>query len=136
MVETEIRYEGDLRCRAIHGPSGQEFLTDAPVDNQGQGRSFSPTDLLGVSMASCMLTIMGIVAKRHAIDLTGAAARVRKHMVADPHRRIGRLEVLFDFPRPMSEDGQQRLKNAALTCPVHRSVHPDMVIDLQFTFGH
>jgi putative redox protein len=134
MVETEITYLGDLHCQARHGPSGMTMWTDAPVDNQGKGESFSPTDLVGVAMGTCMLTIMGIVARRHDIDLSGTTARVTKEMAQAPVRRIARLAVHFRIPRDLPPDDRQRLEKAALTCPVHQSLHPDVDAPVTFEF--
>ena len=95
MVTISVVYEGELRCRATHDPSGEELRTDAPVDNHGRGESFSPTDLVGVAMGTCMVTIMGIAADKRGLDLTGTTVRVEKRMVADPKRRIGALEIVI-----------------------------------------
>lgn len=134
-VEVAVRYEGDLRCLATHGPSGETLLTDAPKDNEGEGRGFSPTDLVGVAMGTCMLTIMGIVARRHGIDLRGTVVRVVKEMATQPTRRIGRLVVEFDCPTPLTADQRTMLQRAALTCPVHRSLDPQVSIPMVFRFA-
>lgn len=132
MVKTTLTYEGGLRTTAQHGPSGAEFQTDAPVDNNGKGESFSPTDLVGVALGSCILTVMGIVADRIGVDLTGATAEVEKSMVADPKRRIGELVVRLNLPGGVSEKDRKKLERAALTCPVHKSLHPDIVAPISF----
>src|SRR6187549_568986 len=93
MVEITIRYQGDLHCDATHGPSQTTLATDAPVDNQGKGESFSPTDLVATALGTCILTTMAIVAERHGWKMEGSEATVVKHMVADPARRIGKLVV-------------------------------------------
>src|SRR5512146_333687 len=93
MVQVDVSYEGSLRCVARHGPSGATLTTDAPVDNMGRGAAFSPTDLVATALGTCMLTIMGIVAQRHNIDISGATVSVTKEMAALPVRRIGRLTV-------------------------------------------
>ncbi len=103
MVTISVVYQGDLRTQASHGPSHSTLVTDAPVDNQGKGASFSPTDLVATALATCMLTTMGIVAKRHGWVLDGATATVEKHMVADPERRIGRLPVTIRVPHEFGE---------------------------------
>lgn len=133
MVEIKITYENDLHCTAIHGPSGMTMTTDAPVDNHGRGESFSPTDLLATSLGTCMATIMGIYAKQHEIDLGKMAVRVEKWMVESP-RRIGKLVVEFRMPRSLTDRQRQALERAALTCPVHRSLHPDIEIPLTFLY--
>lgn len=133
MIEIHVAYEGQLRTRAIHGPSGQELITDAPVDNHGKGESFSPTDLVATALATCMATVIGIIAERKQIDLTGLKVRVEKHMSADAPRRIVRLPVSIDMPLPADHPDRPVLEAAALGCPVHQSVHPD--IDKPVTFN-
>ncbi len=135
MVRIDLEYQGDLRCAATHGPSGTTLATDAPVDNQGRGESFSPTDLLATALGSCMLTIMGIVARRHGIDLIGAKCSVVKEMTATPPRRVAKLAVEFTIPAKVSVDDRQRLVNAAETCPVHRSLLPDIDMPITFHWG-
>jgi len=135
MVKIQIRYEGELRCHATHGPSSVSLATDAPVDNQGRGESFSPTDLVATALGTCMLTIMGIVARRHDWDLRGATVEVEKGMVATPVRRIGSLGVVIRVPAELDPKAQAALENAAYTCPVHKSLHPDIQIPVRFLFG-
>ena len=132
MVEITVAYEGSLRCAATHGPSGTTIYTDAPKDNHGKGESFSPTDLVATALGSCMMTIMGIAAQKHQIDLSGATVTVQKEMITQPVRRIGRLPVHFKLPVRMTAEQKQMLENAARTCPVHKSVHPDIEIPLTF----
>ena len=132
MVEIDVVYEGDLHTQCHHGPSGAEVATDAPVDNEGLGQSFSPTDLVATALGGCMLTIMGIVARRHAWPLEGARAHVEKHMVADPARRIGRLVLRFDMPPGLPPESRGVLERAAESCPVRYSLHPDLEADLTF----
>ena len=134
MVQIDVIYEGELHTTARHGPSGAELATDAPVDNAGRGESFSPTDLVATAIGSCMLTVMGIVAERRNIDMEGARARVRKHMAAYPVRRIGKLEVTIDLPPGLEADERKVLENAARTCPVHKSLHPDVEVPLNFRY--
>jgi len=126
MVEISIHYEGDLHCRAVHGPSGATLETDAPADNQGKGEAFSPTDLLATSLGACMATIMGIAARRHEIDLVGVRVTVRKGMSADAPRRVARLEVDYHVPLPADHPKRALLEAAAMSCPVHHSLHPDI----------
>lgn len=135
MVEISIEYLGQLRCEAQHGPSGTKLTTDAPTDNMGRGESFSPTDLVATALGTCMLTIMGIVAQRDGIDLAGTRVKVTKEMATTPIRRIGRLTVEFHVPAALSEADQKKLEKAAMTCPVHKSLHPDIDIPIQFHFG-
>ena len=135
MVEVSIIYEGQLRCQATHGPSSATLLTDAPTDNMGRGSSFSPTDLVAVALGTCMLTIMGILAQRHALNLGGVKVRVVKHMVTAPVRRIGKLEVEIAVPGSISLEEQKMLERGARTCPVHRSLHPDIECPITFRWG-
>jgi putative redox protein len=135
MVEINIVYEGQLHCSATHDPSHTVLTTDAPKDNMGKGESFSPTDLVATALGTCIITTMGIVAQRHGIDLNGTKVRVEKHMVTAPVRRIGRLPVEIHVPRELSPDDRTRLENAAVTCPVHKSLHPDVDAPVTFKWG-
>jgi putative redox protein len=135
MVEIQITYEGDLRCKAVHGPSGTSLLTDAPVDNMGRGQAFSPTDLVATALGTCMLTIMGIAAQKMNVDLRGTKVSVTKEMSAAPPRRIARLAVTFDVPVKLTEEQKQKLHNAAMTCPVHKSLHPDVQTPVEFRWA-
>jgi putative redox protein len=134
MVEIAISYEGELHTRAVHGPSRSELETDAPKDNEGRGEAFSPTDLLATALGSCMLTVMGILARRKGWAIEGARARVEKHMVVQPVRRIGKLVVEFDMPA-VPEEARTMLERAAHTCPVHQSLHPDVELDIRFRWA-
>jgi putative redox protein len=134
VVEIQIHYEGDLHTRCTHGPSGRSLETDAPKDNEGRGESFSPTDLLATALGSCMLTVMGIYARRKGWKLDGARARVEKHMATAPVRRIGRLVVELDMP-PLPEESRAQLERVAHTCPVHQSLHPDVELDVRFRWS-
>ncbi|GAA4455241.1 OsmC family protein [Novipirellula rosea] len=133
-VNIQAVYTGNLGVRATHGPSGNQLTTDAPVDNGGQGTSFSPTDLVATALGSCVLTILGLVSQRHEIDLTGTKVSVTKEMVAQPVRRIGRLETIVTVPAGLVDDPamRDRLEAAARKCPVHQSLHTD--IDAPITF--
>jgi putative redox protein len=126
MIEVNVTYEGELRCKAIHGPSGESLHTDAPVDNNGRGESFSPTDLVATALATCMATVIGIIGKRKAINLTGMKVRVEKHMSTDAPRRIVRLPVEITLPLPPEHPERALLESAAHGCPVHQSVHPEI----------
>jgi len=134
MVEIHAVYEGNLRCHIRHGPSGQEISTDAPTDNYGRGEAFSPTDLVGAALGSCLLTVMGIVARRHQIDLTGASVVVRKEMVDRPMRRIAALTAVVTFPRAYSDTQRALLEGAAKGCPVHRSLHQEVEAPIEFRY--
>lgn len=130
MVGMTLRYEGDLRVTADHGPSEATIVTDAPADNGGQGRAFSPTDLLAASLGSCVLTTMGLAARRDGFDLGGATADVEKHMSETGPRRIARLVVRIGLPAGMTDDRRRAMERAAAACPVHRSLHPDLQCDI------
>lgn len=135
MVAIEFEYQGELHCKAVHGPSRTELNTDAPKDNNGRGESFSPTDLVATALGSCMLTVMGIAARALNVELKGATATVEKEMTAALPRRIERLTVKIHVPGNVSAENRQKLEQAALGCPVHRSLHPDVQIPLVFTWG-
>ena len=134
MIEITVRYEGELRCTARHGPSGTTLLTDAPIDNHGKGESFSPTDLLAAALPACMMTIMGIVADRHGLDLSGMTAETEKVMTAEPPRRIASLRTRLVIPLPADHPQRQLLEQAALACPVHKSLHPDVDAAIEFVW--
>ncbi|HEX4065512.1 MAG TPA: OsmC family protein [Acidobacteriaceae bacterium] len=135
MVAIQIEYQGELHCKAIHGPSGTELNTDAPKDNQGRGESFSPTDLVATALGTCMLTVMGIMARTLKIDISGTKATVEKEMTAATPRRIERLTVRIHVPHALSAEDQQKLERAAHTCPVHKSLHPDVQTPIEFSWG-
>mgnify|MGYP003643844650 CR=1 FL=1 len=126
MVEINAAYEGTLRCSATHGPSGSNLETDAPVDNHGRGERYSPTDLVATALGTCMMTIMGIYAQRHEIDLTGTKVRVEKHMTPAPPRMISRLPIHITVPLPEDHPHRRAIEKVAVNCPVHLSVHPDI----------
>jgi len=132
-VEIKGKYEGDLRVSLAHGPSGSILETDAPIDNQGKGSRFSPTDLLAASLASCMVTLMGIVAKRDNISLEGLTFRAEKHMNTSP-RRIGKIVIEFNMPKGLSNEQKKKLEHAAHTCPVHHSLLPEIEKDIKFIY--
>ena len=134
MVEIQVVYQGGLHTQATHGPSKATLETDAPVDNHGRGQSFSPTDLLATSLGTCMLTVMGIVADRHQWDMTGAHARVEKHMSADLPRRVVKLVVEIAMPRSYDQTARETLERTGRNCPVFLSLHPDIVKDISFTY--
>jgi putative redox protein len=135
MVTIQVEYQGDLHCNAVHGPSKAELNTDAPTDNQGRGESFSPTDLVATALGSCMLTVMGILARTLNINITGATATVQKEMTSTAPRRIQSLTVKIHVPHALSSEDQQKLERAAHTCPVHKSLHPDIHIPIEFVWG-
>lgn len=132
MVRIDVTYQGGLRCESRHAPSDRTLLTDAPVDNHGRGESFSPTDLVATALGTCMVTIMGIFAERHGIDLRGTTVSVEKEMAAQPVRRIARLTCEIAVPLAADHPQREALERAALTCPVHQSLHPDVEKPVQF----
>ena len=133
MVKIAIEYTGGLHCAATHGPSGRSLETDAPVDNHGRGESFSPTDLVATALGACMATVMGIYAERHGIDLAGMRIEVGKEMTQTPPRRIARLTTEIRFPAGVQKDAA--LERAALTCPVHASLHPEVEKPVTFHYA-
>lgn len=135
MVRINSRYVGGLRCEAIHEASGSRLTTDAPVDNHGKGESFSPTDLLATALGACMMTVMGIVADRHGIDLTGATAETTKLMSSAAPRRIASLVTRLTLPLPPDHPQRELLERAAHSCPVHHSLHPDIDKTVEFVWA-
>lgn len=132
MVEIHLDYEGDLHCNAVHLPSGTRLSTDAPVDNNGRGESFSPTDLVATALGACMATVIGIVAKRKEIQVEGMKVAVRKFMSDDQPRRISKLELDLDIPLPADHPERKLLESAARGCPVHHSIHPDIEVKMNW----
>ncbi len=128
MVEIKLSYEGELHCSAVHSPSGNTLVTDAPLDNNGLGQAFSPTDLLATALGSCMATVIGIVARRKQIAVEGMTVVVRKFMSDDQPRRVKRLELDLQIPLPASHPERKLLESAARGCPVHHSIHPDIEV--------
>ena len=135
-VKIEATYVGELRVNATHGPSGNQLYTDPPVDNGGQGLSFSPTDLVATALGTCVLTILALVSERHELDLSGAKVEVTKEMVTEPVRRIGKLITHVTIPSGLLEDPamRKRLEAAARKCPVHQSLHPDIESPIEFHY--
>ena len=134
-VSFTTTYLGDLRTQITHGPSGTVIETDAPADNHGKGERFSPTDLITASLGSCMLTIMGIVAKRDGIDISGTSVAVEKHMTTELPRRIAKIVVAFAMPGSVVVDHRSKLERAAHTCPVALSLHPEIQQVVTFAWG-
>lgn len=132
MVRIDVDYEGELHTVCRHEPSGATIATDAPKDNEGRGEAFSPTDLLAAAVGSCMLTVMGIQARRNGWAIEGAHVSVEKHMATAPARRIGRLVVHFEMPKGVPEEAREVLERAARSCPVDRSLHQDLAVDASF----
>jgi putative redox protein len=134
MVAIQFEYQGDLHCTAVHGPSKAELNTDAPKDNQGRAESFSPTDLVATALGTCMLTVMGILARTLDIDIAGTTATVEKEMTTAPPGMIKCLTVKIHVPHCLSPENKQKLERAAHACPVHKSLHPDVQTPIEFTW--
>lgn len=134
-MTSSIVYKGELRTQATHLYSQSVIETDAPLDNQGLAQRFSPTDLVATALGSCMMTIMGIKARDMQIDLAGMQIEIMKHMKSEP-RRIGAVDVTFTFPAGLQLDEKQRtiLQNAALTCPVAKSLDPAIEQNIVFNW--
>ncbi|KZR85324.1 OsmC-like protein [Synechococcus sp. MIT S9509] len=130
MTTVSCLYSGELRCRATHHGSGAVLITDAPVDNAGQGQAFSPTDLLATSVATCMLTIMGITAKSRNWSIEGSTAEVNKHMTESGPRKVERLRLHLKLPQHLSDEQRSLLQRVAEQCPVKRSLDPLMQLEL------
>ena len=133
-VKINVEYLGDLHCEITHGPSGQKFLTDAPVDNQGKGEFISPTDLLGTASASCIATIMAIVARNHNIDLEGLNISVVKETTNVPFRRIAKLTLDIVFPNKLNDKEFKLMENVVKTCPVTRSLSSDLEFIVNYSY--
>ncbi|MUH37204.1 OsmC family peroxiredoxin [Zobellia amurskyensis] len=124
-MTSKVTYNGDLRTTCEHVRSGDTFITDAPVDNNGLGQAFSPTDTVATGLGSCMITMMGIKAKGLGVKLEGSTVEIKKHMAAGP-RRISKIEAKLILPSDVSDKERKILENTAMTCPVHYSLHPDI----------
>ncbi len=139
MVDIYVHYEGGLHCVAKHGPSGAELSTDAPADNHGRGASFSPTDLIATGLGSCILTTMGIVAKKRGWSLDGMELHVKKEMTKAPPRRIDRLPVELKVPASVASTldaaARAELEQSAHTCPVRISLLPAIEVPITFVWG-
>ena len=132
-MTSKVTYLGDLRTESTHLNSGNSFFTDAPTDNNGKGKAFSPTDTVATGLASCMITVMGIKARDLGVDMTGTTAHVTKIMASNP-RRISKIEVVLDFPFDANEKTRKILERIATTCPVYYSLHPDIEKDISFNW--
>ena len=130
-MTASVVYLVDLRTECEHSASGNRFITDAPIDNNGKGEAFSPTDTVATALASCMITVMGIKAAQMQVDMVGTRASVTKHMAANP-RRISRIEVTLDFSINPDEKTKTILEHTARTCPVLMSLHPEVEKEIIF----
>lgn len=134
MATSQITYLGGLRTESTHLQSGEKIITDAPVDNKGKGAAFSPTDLLATSLGNCMITIMGIAANTHGLNIDGTTCSITKIMAADP-RRVSEIQATLTFPtNGYSEKDKKMLEHAAVTCPVYLSLHPDLKKTVEFNW--
>ena len=134
MSTATARYAGHLRTEATHTASGNVIQTDAPTDNHGRGEAFSPTDLVSTALGSCMMTVMGIVAARHELNLVDTHFEVQKHMSPDAPRRIAQIDLTFRLPAALSASERTLLERAAKTCPVALSLHPEVQQNVTFEY--
>ncbi|MDG2297623.1 MAG: OsmC family protein [Gammaproteobacteria bacterium] len=133
MATSIVYYSSELRTESTHLQSGETYITDAPIDNEGKGEAFSPTDLIATGLANCMLTIMGIVAKRKSLDIEGTKAEVTKIMGTGP-RRISEIKIDFFFPKSYDKSSKQLLQTAAINCPVAKSLANDLTQTINFHY--
>jgi uncharacterized OsmC-like protein len=133
MATSKVTYLGDLRTSSIHLQSGSEIISDAPIDNNGKGEAFSPTDTVANGLASCMFTVMGIKANEMNVDFSGSTAEVTKVMAAEP-RRISEIHITFNMNLSADKKTKTILERTALTCPVHFSLHPDIKREIVFNW--
>ena len=131
---SRVEYKGELRTEAVHLKSGKTIITDAPIDNQGKGEAFSPTDLVATALGSCMITIMGIVAEREGIILNGTTAEVEKVMATSP-RRIGEVKIKIKFIQKLNRDQRDKLERAAKSCPVSGSLSENLKETVEFIYS-
>jgi putative redox protein len=127
------KYLGTKKVQLVHEPSGEVLITEAPKDNGGEGKSFSPTDLVAAAYGSCVMTTIAIVAERSGLSVEGMHMRVEKHMQSEP-RRIGNIPLTVHMPKALSEQDRQKLERAGLACPVHKSLHPDVKAEISFLY--
>ncbi len=133
-MTSKVTYLGELRTSSVHINSGSEIISDAPLDNNGKGEAFSPTDTVATALATCMLTVMGIKARSLDVDFTGATAEVTKHMQSEP-RKISKIEVRFQMALSPDEKTRTILERTAMTCPVYLSLHPDIEKEVTFKWS-
>lgn len=130
MVKMQVFYEGELHTRILHDPSHQEIHTDAPKDNMGKGETFSPTDLVGAALASCIATVLGILARKKGWELSGMRLEIEKTMSTQGQRRIVALPLQIWMPLNLSEEERLLVEKVAKGCPVHHSLHPDIEVKM------
>ena len=134
MSDFKVTYLGDLSTEVMHLESGSKILTDAPIDNQGLGRTFSPTDLVASSLASCMLTIIAIAAKTHSIDIKSMASNIKKIMSKTTPRRISQIDIEITVSGSLNDKDKIVIERSAKNCPVHHSLNHDININLDFRY--
>lgn len=134
MNTAEVIYLGEYRCESTHLQSGSKIITDAPTDNFGKGEAFSPTDLVAKALASCMITTIAIQTRLLGFDLINSKLTVKKHMASEP-RRISKIEINAFIPKGnLTADDKEKIINIGLNCPVNKSLHPDLIQDINFYF--
>ena len=132
-MTSKVYYEGNLRTRCIHLKSGNEIITDAPIDNSGKGEAFSPTDTVATALASCMITVMGIKAVQLGISFINVTADVQKTMSKNP-RRISKISIVINLPLDLVKKYKMTLEKVGNTCPVHNSLDPKLIIDINYNW--
>jgi putative redox protein len=132
-VEITGKYLGAKKVELMHGPSGEVLITEAPKDNGGEGKSFSPTDLVAAAFGSCVITTIAIVAERSGMNVAGMHMRVEKHMQTEP-RRIGQIPLVVHLPEALADHERQKLERAGLACPVHKSLHPEVKAEITYIY--
>lgn len=132
-MTSKVIYLGELRTTSTHVQSGSEILSDAPIDNNGKGEAFSPTDTVANALATCMFTVMGIKAREMGVAMDGSTADVTKHMQADP-RMIKKIQIVFNMNAEADQKARTILERTAMSCPVHLSLHPDIERDITFNW--
>ena len=135
MKKYQLFYLGDLSVRCVDEDSGSEIMTDAPKESFGKGENFSPTDLLAASLGMCVLTLMGVAAKKLGVDISGSRAELKKEMTSKAVRKISHIVIDVFCPRTFSDEIKMKLENAAIYCPVHNSLDPQIVQDFHFHWG-
>lgn len=133
-MTSTVLYKGGLRTECTHLRSGNSFITDAPIDNNGKGEAFSPTDTVATALASCMITVMGIKANQMEVNIDGSKAAITKIMASDP-RRISEIILKMELPAAIDEKSRKILEHTGRTCPVLQSIHPDIVKDITFSWS-
>lgn len=134
MVKMTGTYTGEKHCRTEHGPSHQMLETDAPKDNQGRGQSFSPTDLVATALGTCILTTLAIVGEKEGLNLKNSRMSVEKEMTPPP-RKIASLKTIIELPAELTPEWRAKLELAAHNCPVKKSLHPDVLVPIEFKYN-